>query len=142
MLRPAMLTLDDVQKWIVAALGILIVSWSAYITSKVIDSPTKGDIEKMIDRAQESGFYAQDRTSIQKSIQDLFAIVNKISIDQDRLRDGISANNDKIIVNNEKLWAELSLLRIELEKIKMRQDYNEDKKKRSRDYPSEIEPQH
>lgn len=129
MLRPsAMLTLDDLQKWIFAALGILIVSWSGYITAKVLDSATNEDIDKMIENANKSGYYAQDRASIQKSIQDLFAIVNKISADQDRLKDGLSVNNDKIIANNQQVWNELSLLKIEIEKMKLKLDYNDEKK--------------
>lgn len=123
-----MLTLDDLQKWIFAGLGILVVSWSGYITAKVIDSPTKDDIEKMINNANSSGYYAQDRASIQKSIQDLFSIVNKISTDQERLKDGVLVNNDKIRENNQHLWDELSLLKIELEKIKLKIDYNDEKK--------------
>lgn len=141
MLRPAaMLTLDDLQKWILAALGLLIVSWSGYITAKVIDTPTKDDIEKMIDNANNSGFYAQDRSSIQKSIVDLFAIVNKISTDQERLKDGLLVNNDKIRENNQHVWDELSLIKIEIEKMKLRMDYDSDKKKRrSRPPPRESE---
>lgn len=132
MLRPSMVTFDDLENKIIAALGVLLVAWGGYVTARVIDAPTKDDIEKMIENAQNSGYYAQDRASITKSIQDLFAMASKISSDQDRLKDGITANNDKIIVNNEKLWAELSLLKIELEKMKLRLDYNDDKKKRNR----------
>lgn len=138
MLGSHMLTFEDFQNKILAAIGVLLLSGATFVVVKVVNAPTKDDVEKMISRAQETGYYTQDRNTIQKSIQDLFSIVNKVSDDQERLKGKLDANNDKIILNNEKLWAELALLRIEMEKIKMRQDYSDDKKKRSRVTPPSL----
>lgn len=139
MLGPRMLTFEDFQNKILAAIGVLLLSGATFVVVKVVNAPTKDDVEKMISRAQETGYYTQDRNTIQKSIQDLFNIMSKVSDDQERLKGRIDANNDKIILNNEKLWAELALLRIEMEKIKMRQDYSDDKKKRSRVTPPSLD---
>lgn len=96
------------------------------MTSKVIDVPSKQDVEKMVDR---------DRHSIDKNIQDLFSLINKINTDIERLKDGIGSNNDKIGTNNEKIWAQIALIQIEIERAKLWRDlYNQDlqelKKKR------------
>jgi esterase/lipase len=130
-----MLTFDDLQNKIVAALGILLVSWGGFITAKVIESPSQDQVEKMIANAQSSSYYMQDRSAIQQSIQDLYKTVNTLRNDQERTQSQLAVMNDKISVNNEKLWTELSLLRTEIEKIKYRQDYLEDKKKRVGERP-------
>jgi hypothetical protein len=119
MLDRLMQTFDDLQNKILAGLGIVIVSWAGYITTKVIDAPSKSDIENMIENAQNSSLYAQDRGSIQRSIEDLYEVVHSLTADKDRMKDAISLNNDKIIANNQLLWAALGELRVEVEKVKL-----------------------
>jgi hypothetical protein len=131
MLGRLMPTFDDLQNKVLAGLGIIIFTWGGWVTNRVLDMPTKAETEKFVDRE----LLIRD-----KHIQEIYTLIGKINVDMDRLEHNISLNNERIISSNEKFWASISLINIEIERAKLwRDQYKEDldelKKKRVGEIP-------
>lgn len=122
-----MLTFEDIQSRILLAIGGLFLSGMVYVGVTVMQAPSRDDVEKMIHQAQETNLYAQERTSIHRSIEDLYTNTSRLADAQREIVRTIDSARDKINVHAEGMEAKLSLMAIEVERLKFKLDHLEKK---------------
>ena len=113
---------DDYRDRILFAMFSLAVPGIIWMVVQVIHSVTHDEVEKMIVQARETDHYMRDRDGIMRNLQILESLQVKNATDLERLRDNTFGNNEKI-------WRELALIRIELERIRVHENDAVAKKK-------------
>jgi len=113
---------EDYRDRILFAMISLAVPGIIWMVVQVIHSVTHDDVEKMIVQARETDHYMRDRDGIMRNLQILESLQVKNATDLERLRDNTFGNNEKI-------WRELALIRIELERIRVHENDAAFKKK-------------
>ena len=127
------MTLEDyVNKALFGLVGLAVVGM-IWVTQEVLQAVTKSEVEEMIRRVTENSPYMMDRNSINKSIEELYIMHNN----QD-LR--IEKNKDIITGQAEKMWDTIQILKIELEKLHVRQEIQAEEAKKKDEESQENGP--
>lgn len=117
------MTLEDyVNKALFGLVGLAVVGM-IWVTQGVLQSVTKSEVEEMIKRVAESSPYLIDKHSIHKSIEELYLLNNNQDLK-------IEKNKDTITGQNEKIWETMQALRIEIERLHIRQEVQDEEAKK------------
>ena len=114
---------DKILWAVCALLGTVVVTWSTGVVGTLKDAMTKAEVQEIVTTALRYTPYTQDKAYLDKTIQDIFTITGKLSADIERGR-------ESIVTQNGKLWDEVSKMKIELERLHIRQQVVEEELKK------------
>lgn len=131
------MSLDDFKDLGVSPLVIRLLGWVfvgvlTYLVTIVLGAVSKADVKEMINEAIETSQYAQDKGSIDKAMQDLYMLMAKSEVADEKIKDAAQ-------VQAQKLWAELAELKAEIEKLHLKTSYIEDRGHDNNGDPLETE---